>query len=106
MDNNRQRKQKNPTEKIKSKLSTNLMETIVEEENTKELGNNFPSNQFEKNEDQIQISNIPANKILSKTKTDLAQSPIHIRSGRTNLLRDYEKSKNVTGKKEIQSSKV
>ena len=36
----------------------------------------------------------------------LAQSPIHIRSGRTNLLRDYEKSKNVTGKKEIQSSKV
>ena len=106
MDNNRQRKQKNPTERIKSKLSTNLMETIVEEENTKELGNNFPSNQFEKNEDQIQISNIPANKILSKTKTDLAQSPIHIRSGRTNLLRDYEKSKNVTGKKEIQSSKV
>ena len=106
MDNNRQRKQKNPTEKIKSKLSTNLMETIVEEENTKELGNNFPSNQFEKNEDQIQISNIPANKLLSKTKTDLAQSPIHIRSGRTNLLRDYEKSKNVTGKKEIQSSKV
>ena len=64
MDNNRQRKQKNPTEKIKSKLSTNLMETIVEEENTKELGNNFPSNQFEKNEDQIQISNIPANKIF------------------------------------------
>ena len=106
MDNNRLRKQKNPTEKIKSKLSTSLMETIVEEENTKELENNFPSNQFEKNEDQIQISNIPANKLLSKTKTDLAQSPIHIRSGRTNLLRDYEKSKNVTGKKEIQSSKV